>query len=198
VLRGVGVSRRVVTIGVALVVLGLAGISLRAQAPQAQPRKGYQLLRVLPERFSCEYPAKDWDIVSGGASSLVIVTQKKHEATIVIEYQPMQLELAASEIDDNFAKLEVEPITARQSGVSGLSSKILDVGGHRAIVIEYSRMGAMGQEHVRQYSMPIGKHLYRIVGSAPTANFEKYAPTFEVAAASFVISGAPAAPAPKR
>jgi hypothetical protein len=195
--RGVGVSRRVVTIGLLLLMMSASGLPLFAQGQPPAPRKGYQLLRVFPERFSCEYPAKDWDIVAGGASSLVAVTQKKHEATIVVEYQPMQLELAPSEIDDTFAKLEVEPITARQSGVSGLSSKILDVNGHRTIVIEYSRLGATGPEHVRQYSMPIGKHLYRVIGSAPNANFEKYAPTFEVAASSFVVSGAPAA-APKR
>lgn len=197
-MRGVRVSRRVVTLGVLTLVVSvaMAGVSF-AQGPQAGPRKGYQVLRVFPERFTCEYPAKDWDIVSGGASSLVAVTQKKHEATIVVEYQPMQIELAPSEIDENFAKLEVEPISGRQSGVSQLSSKIQDVNGHRAIVIEYSRTGAMGPEHVRQYSLPIGKHLYRVIGSAPTGNFEKYAPTFDVAAQSFVVAGAPAA-APKR
>jgi hypothetical protein len=170
------------------------------QAQGQAPRKGYQVLRVFPERFTCEYPAKDWDIVAGGASSLVAVQQKKGEATIVVEYQPMQIELAPSEIDDNFAKLEVEPISARQSGVTQLTSKILDINGHRAIVIEYSRKGAMGPEHVRQYSLPIGKNLYRVIGSAPTGNFERYAPTFDVAAQSFVVAGAPAAPAaaPKR
>jgi hypothetical protein len=172
---------------------------MRAQG-QTAPRKGYQVLRVFPERFTCEYPAKDWDIVAGGASSLVTVSQKKREATIVIEYQPMQLELAPSEIDDTFAKLEAEPIGVRQSGVTGLSTRILDVNGHRAIVIEYSRRGATGPEHVRQYSLPIGKHLYRVIGSAPNGNFERYAPTFEVAALSFAVAGAPAAApaAPKR
>ena len=180
--------------------IAMVSVSL-AQGPQASPRKGYQVLRVFPERFTYEYPAKDWDIVSGGASALVAVTQKKHEATIVVEYQPMQIELAPSEIDENFAKLEVEPISGRQSNVTQLSSKIQDVNGHRAIVIEYSRKGAMGPEHVRQYSLPIGKHLYRVIGSAPTGNFEKYAPTFDVAAQSFVVAGAAAAPAaaaPKR
>ncbi len=171
----------------------------RAQAPSA-PRKGYQLLRAFPDRFTCEYPAKDWDVVPGGASSLVTISQKKREATIVVEYQPMQLELASNEIDDNFAKLEAEPISSRQSNVSGLTARISDVNGHRAVVIEYSRRGAMGPEHVRQYSLPIGKHLYRVIGSTPMAMFERYAPTFEVAAESFAIGGAtaaaPAAPKP--
>jgi hypothetical protein len=173
----------------------------RAQG-QTAPRKGYQVLRVFPERFTCEYPAKDWDVVAGGATSLVTVSQKKREATIVIEYQPMQIELAPGEIDDNFAKLEAEPISTRQAGVVGMSTRILDVNGHRAIVIEYSRKGATGPEHVRQYSLPIGKNLYRVIGSAPNANFDRYAPTFEVAAVSFTVAGAPApaaAPAaPKR
>jgi hypothetical protein len=182
------VSRRVVTIGMVVLLGGAAMVS--AQAPQAGPRKGYQLLQVFADRFTCEYPAKDWDIVAGGASSLVAMTQKKHEATIVVEYQPMQIELAPTEIDDNFAKLEVEPISARQSGVTGLSSKIQDVNGHRTIVIDYARRGATGPEHVRQYSMPIGKNLYRVIGSAPTANFEKYASTFEVAAVSFQVRAA--------
>lgn len=169
---------------------------VRAQAPNG-PRKGYQLLRAFPDRFTCEYPAKDWDVVAGGASSVVTLTQKKHEAAIVVEYQPMQLELASSEIDDNFAKLEAEPIAARQTEVSGLTARILDVNSHRAVVIEYSRRGAMGPEHVRQYSLPIGKHLYRLIASAPTALFERYAPTFEVVASSFAVGGASAA-APAR
>jgi hypothetical protein len=184
-------------INIALLALLVSASAAYAQAQPAAPRKGYQLLRVFPDRFTCEYPAKDWDVVPGGAVSLVSLSQKKHEATIVVEYQPMQLELAPSEIDDNFAKLEVEPISARQTGVAGMSAKIQDINGHKAIVIEYNRRGATGPEHVRQYSLPMGKHLYRVIGSAPTAMFERYAPAFEVAASSFAIVGAaPAAAAP--
>lgn len=191
-------SRQAVYTGVLALMMSVA---LAAQGPQAALPKGYQLLKAFQDRFTCAYPAKDWEVVPGGAAALVTLTHKKHEATIVVEYQPMQIELAPSEIDDNFAKLEVEPIGARQTEVSGLNSKILDVNGHRAIVIEYSRRGASGPEHVRQYSLPIGKNLYRLIGSAPNQSFEKYAPTFEVAAQSFVVTGAPAAaaaPAPPK
>jgi hypothetical protein len=145
-------------------------------------RKGYQFLNVFPGRFTCEYPSKDWDVVAGGANSL--------------EYQPLQIELAANEIDDNFAKLEADPIIARQSDVSSMTTRILDISGHRAIVIEYSRHGVTGSEHVRQYSLPMGKQLYRVIGSAPNAMFDRYAPTFEVVASSFALaSAAGAAPA---
>jgi hypothetical protein len=161
-----------------------------AHAQTQQPRKGYQLLNVFPGRFSCEYPSKDWDVVSGGASALVTLVQKKHEATVVIEYQPMPIELAPNEIDDNFAKLEAEPIVARQTEVSGMTTKILDINGHRAVVIEFSRRGVAGSEHVRLYSLPIGKQLYRVIGSAPNGMFERYAPTFDVVASSFMVGGA--------
>ncbi len=183
-----------------LFVLGLMVMPLALARVQAhgQPaaRKGYQFLNVFPGRFTCEYPSKDWDVAAGGAASLVTLSQKKREATVVIEYQPLQIELAPNEIDDNFAKLEADPIIARQSDVSGMTTRILDISGHRAIVIEYSRRGVTGSEHVLQYSLPIGKQLYRVIGSAPNAMFDRYAPTFEVVASSFALaSAAGAAPA---
>jgi hypothetical protein len=195
------VRRRIVGVAVMVVVSLVMSAAVvpaaRAQAnAQAAPRKGYQLLNIFPGRFTCEYPAKDWDIVSGGAAALVTLTQKKHEATVVIEYQPLQLELAASEIDDNFAKLEAEPIAARQPDVSGMTSRILDINSHRTVVIEFSRRGATGPEHVRLYSLPIGKHLYRVIGSAPNAMFDRYAPAFEVMASSLTVAGGPAAAPP--
>jgi hypothetical protein len=35
-----------------------------------------------------------------------------------------------------------------------------------------------------------------VIGSAPTGNFDRYAPTFDVAAQSFVVVGAAPAAAP--
>ncbi len=189
--------RKPITVAL-LIVLGLMAMPLALLDAQGQPaaRKGYQFLNVFPGRFTCEYPSKDWDVVAGGAASLVTLSQKKREATVVIEYQPLQLELAANEIDDNFAKLEADPIIARQSDVSSMTTRILDISGHRAIVIEYSRRGVTGSEHVRQYSLPMAKQLYRVIGSAPNAMFDRYAPTFEVVASSFALAGASgAAPA---
>jgi hypothetical protein len=60
------------------------------------------------------------------------------------------------------------------------------------IVIEYSRKGLMGQELVRQYSLALGKHLYRIVCSAPSASFGKHEPVFTAIVESFKLAGAPA------
>jgi hypothetical protein len=48
----------------------------------------------------------------------------------------------------------------------------------------------MGPETVRQYSLPLGKHLYRIVCSAPTASFGKHEPVFTAIVESFKVAAA--------
>lgn len=161
-----------------------------AQAPA--PRKDYQILRTFADRFTFVYPKKDWEIIPGGGASLLTLTQKKREATVVVEYQPLHLELEPSEIDDNFAKLELEPITTRQADVNGVGQRLQDLGSQRVVIVDFSRKGTTGTERVRQYSLPIGKHLYRIVCSAPSAAFAKYEPVFTVIVESFRAAGAPA------
>lgn len=166
-------------------------VTLDAQAP----RKGYKLLQTFQERFTLEYPSKDWEVVAGGTSSLMALTHKKREAAVVIEYQPLRLELAPSEIDEHFAKLEVEPVTARQAGATGVAVRLVDIGPAKVIVVDFSRKGISGgPEHVRQYSFPIGKHLYRLVCSSPSASFGKYEPVFTVMAETFRVAAGAAAP----
>jgi hypothetical protein len=180
-----------VTIASVLLAGGLAAATLDAQSASA-PRKGYQFFITYRDRFTFEYPSKDWELVSGGASSLLTLTQKKREATVVVEYQPLHLELAANEIDDNFAKLESEPITTRQPDVNGVGMRLLDVGSSRIVVVDFSRRGVTGMERVRQYSLPVGKHLYRLVCSAPVGAFSKYEPVFTTIVETFRVAGAPA------
>jgi hypothetical protein len=169
----------------------LASVTLEAQAkPAAGVRKGYQLFRGYPDRFTFEYPTKDWEQVAGGTSSVMSLTQKKREAAVVIEYQPLRLELAPNEIDEEFAKLELEPINQRQPGATNTGLKLVEIGANKVIVIEYSRKGLMGAETVRQYSFALGKHLYRIVCSAPTASFGKHEPVFTAIVESFKLAAA--------
>ena len=162
--------------------------SLEAQAS----RKGFTIFRAFQDRFTFEYPVKDWDTVAGGTSSLVALSQKKREAAVVVEYQPLRLELAPSEIDQEFAKLEAEPVTTRQPGAAEVSVKLIDVGANRVIVVEYTRRGIWGAERVRQYSLPLGKQMYRIVCSAPATLFAKHEPTFAALVESFKVAAAPA------
>jgi hypothetical protein len=186
------VRRRLAILMVALAPFAsvpFAGVTLEAQAtPAAGVRKGYQLFRGYSDRFTFEYPTKDWDQIAGGTSSVLSLTQKKREAAVVIEYQPLRLELAPSEIDEEFAKLELEPVTSRQPGSTNTGLKLVEMAANRVIVIEYSRKGLMGPETVRQYSLALGKHLYRIVCSAPTASFGKHEPVFTAIVESFKLA----------
>jgi hypothetical protein len=184
------VRRRLAILMVALAPLAtFASVTLDAQAkPAASVRKGYQLFRGYADRFTFEYPTKDWEQVAGGTSSVMTLTQKKREAAVVIEYQPLRLELAPNEIDEEFAKLELEPVTARQPGATNTGLKLVEMGANKVIVIDYSRKGLAGPETVRQYSLALGKHLYRIVCSAPTASFGKHEPVFTAIVESFKLA----------
>jgi hypothetical protein len=184
------VRRRSAILAILIMVLApFASVMLEAQAkPAAGVRKGYQLFRGYPDRFTFEYPTKDWEQIAGGTSSVMTLTPKKRDAAVVIEYQPLRLELAPSEIDEEFAKLELEPVTARQPGATNTGLKLVEMGANKVIVIEYSRKGLMGPETVRQYSLALGKHLYRIVCSAPTASFGKHEPVFTAIVESFKLA----------
>jgi hypothetical protein len=181
-------------ISIAMAAAFMVGTSLSAQAPPTPqaPKKGFTVLRAFQDRFTVEYPIKDWEPVAGGTSSLVALAQKKREAAVVVEYQPLRLELAPNEIDQEFAKLESEPVTTRQPGAADVTVKLIDVGSNRVIVVEYTRRGIAGAERVRQYSLPLGKQLYRLVCSAPTALFAKHEPTFTAMMESFKVAAAAA------
>jgi hypothetical protein len=172
-------------------VVSAAVVSLDAQAA----RRGYQFLKAFPDRFTFEYPSRDWDLVAGGTSSLLTISHKDQQAAVVVEYQPLRLELSPNEIDDHFASLEVEPVTTRQAGVSGVAIKLIDIGATRVVVVDFNRRGPAGLEHARQYSMPIGRHLYRLVCSAPSQYFARHEPVFTTIVETFrVTAAAPAKP----
>jgi PsbP len=175
----------------ALIAIAVAVVSVASLDAQA-PRKGFTVFRAFQDRFTFEYPYKDWETVPGGTSSLVALAQKKREAAVVVEYQPLRLELAPNEIDQDFAKLEAEPVTSRQPNAADVTVKLIDVGSTRVIVVEYTRKGIAGAERVRQYSLPLGKQLYRLVCSAPAALFAKHEPTFAAMVESFKVAAAPA------
>lgn len=164
----------------------------------AQPVKGMRVLGAYPQQFTVQYPAKDWSVVAGGSSSLVTLVHKKGEAAVVIEYLPLQLELAPSEIDDGFAQLETEPVVSRQINVNAVGARVMELAGRRAVVVDFSRQGVAGGERVRQYSLPYGRHLYRLVCSAPAGLFAKYEKTFAAMAGSFALAPAASAVAGKR
>jgi hypothetical protein len=137
-----------------------------------------QTFRAPDGKFALEYPSKDWQMLPGGGSVVATLAQKSSEASVVIDYTKMNQALAPSEINDLFADLEVEDLTSRQPEAKGAKPSIVNVGGRRVVVIQYSRAGLKGQEKVVQYTVPAEQDVYRLICSAQAALFPKYEPVF--------------------
>jgi hypothetical protein len=172
-----------------LVFLGLAP----QLAWSALSSKDFQLFRDPAGRFSLDFP-KDWQVNAGVGDLLVTFAQKKNEAALVIERFHLNLAPTADKIDDLFAQIEEDTLKERQPQASDVSHKIVDGNGRRFIVIDYTRPGLTRPvERARQYSLPFGQDLYRLICSAAPNQFAKYDPLFAHASDSFT---APAADVP--
>jgi hypothetical protein len=72
-------------------------------------------------------------------------------------------------------------LSGKQFGVAVKNGQIGPV-----ILVQYDRPGVSGaDDHVAQYSIPIGLVMYRLICIAPAASIEKYKPLFAHVAASF-------------
>jgi hypothetical protein len=169
-----------------------AGLASRS-AWSAVTAKDFQLFRDPAGRFSLEFP-KDWQVNAGVGDVLVTFAQKKNEAALLVQQFHLNLAPTAEKIDELFAQIEEETLKERQPQAIAVSHRIADGNGRRFIVIDYTRPGLTRPlERVRQYSVPIGQDLYRLICSAAPAQFAKYDPFFAHANESFT---APAAEAP--
>lgn len=136
-------------------------------------------------RFRIEVPEKDWRLLPGGLSSLGCLAHKDNLVAIVIEHELLQIALTPEEIDGNLADLELATVKERETGGSGFTAQLAQVGRRRAIVIDLQRRGAGGGEQVRVFVLFQGRHLYRLVCVAPSTQFARYAPTFQAVSSSF-------------
>lgn len=183
---------RALAIGVAS---GAWAVSAAAQAP-AQPDPLYgrnPRLQVRPltapdGRFSVEYPRSNWIVLPGGGNVVLSLAQRNGEALVQIRRATLKTTLAPEEITDLFAQIEVESLREQDPGAAGFESRLLDAGGRRLIIIQFSQPGLTGPTQVRQYSIPRGQELYRLICSAAAAVFPKYSAVFSHIAASFTPS----------
>jgi len=150
-------------------------------------RGSFQTLRGPDARFSMEYPSKDWLVVPSGGAAAVILAQKKGDAAVVVERAPLRQELAPEEITDLFAQLETDVVRERQPKAADFQSRVIDAPGRRLVVLQYVRPGVAGPERVRQYSIPVGKQLYRLTFAAPVGQFPSFDVVFSHMAAAFTV-----------
>jgi hypothetical protein len=171
-------------------------------APQfawsAVSAKDFQLFRDPAGRFSLEFP-KDWQVNAGVGDVLVTFAQKKNEAALVVERFHLNLAPTPDKIDELFAQIEEDTVKERQPQAIAVSHRLADGNGRRFIVIDYTRPGLTRPlERARQYSVPIGQDLFRLICSAVPAQFAKYDPLFAHINDSFAAPGAGAPGKPSK
>jgi hypothetical protein len=142
--------------------------------------------------FRVEYPRKDWMVVPGGGASVLTLTHKKGEASVVLERSRLNQALEPSEITELFAQLEADYVKEVQLRSADLKSRVIDDGPRRLAAVQFVRQGQGGPETVRQYSIPVGRTLYRLICVSTPARIAKYEAVFAHIAASF--AAAPAKP----
>ena len=154
---------------------------------QAKP-KNIDRPRVIPGAFSIELP-KDWQFVPGHAGTVFSIVEKTRQsqggALITLEYLRLQAPLDP-ELIAGAGEREMKEVLAWELSGKQFTSQVKKGETGPLIVIQYNRPGLSGgEDHVVQYSMPVGTTLYRLVCVAPAAALDKYRPVFAHVAASF-------------
>lgn len=139
--------------------------------------------------FSIDLPEKDWNVVPGGVESLVVLAQRRFEAAVVIERATLQVELAPEDIGEVFLGVETDHIREMIPSASDIKADLQELGTSRVAAFLYVRSGALGREKVLQYSMPAGKHLYRVVAVARADVFDRHLAVMQAIAASLTPAG---------
>ena len=119
---------------------------------------------------------------------MLTLASRKGDAVVVIERSPLRQAIEAADITDLFAQIEADAIKERQPKAADFQSKVIDVGDRRLVAVQYSRPGVLGSEKVRQYSMPMGKQLYRITCISVASQFASLDTTFSHMATSFTVT----------
>jgi hypothetical protein len=135
--------------------------------------------------FRLEYPKRNWTPSGVGVGSAIVVfSEKSGEATVAVERIRIEHPLAQDEINDQTAKLEVEDWQARRPFATAPKPQIVQIGGGRVIVSDFTQPGSRGAEHVRMYTLPRGSDWYRVICTTTQASFDKYKDTCQSLAVS--------------
>jgi hypothetical protein len=144
--------------------------------------------RVFTGTFQIALP-KNWHMAPGHTGTIFSIVEdtKKWETGgfVTLEYMRLQAPLDPSVIAA-FAERELKEVQNRE--LSGKQFGVAVKNGQLGpiILLQYDRPGISGtDDHVAQYSIPIGVVMYRLICIAPAASIEKYRPLFAHVAASF-------------
>jgi hypothetical protein len=189
--------RRLIVLCCALVVLSGSLAVLSGQAPAAAKpdpwfakttRVQFQPSRAADAPIQLDLPKKDWMALPGSGPVLWMMTSKKGDGVVIVERTSLRQALEPSDITDLFAQIETDAIKEGQPKAADFQSRVIDAGERRLVAVQYGRPGVLGSERVRQYSMPVGAQLYRVICIASASQFAAYDPVFSHVAASFTVT----------
>jgi hypothetical protein len=171
--------RHTIAMMMVLLAIGLATPTAtgQAQRPAGPPPKSPNDNRLSFGSFSVDYPKKDWQVLGGTGSAIVVFVHKSREATVAVERTKVAVPLAPHEIIDQTATFEVEEWQARRPLSTSYSHQLMDANGSRSIVLDFNQPGPSGAEHVRMYTMPRGADWFRVVCTTPQRAFDTYKET---------------------
>jgi hypothetical protein len=180
------------------VMLSLSVIAARPSAQQGgaaavdpwygkTTRLQFQPLAAGEPGFRIEWPKKDWMLLPAAGSLSAVIAAKKGDGMVVVERTELRQALEPGDITELFAQLESDAIKEKQKAID-VQARVIDAGDRRLVAVQYQRTGALGAERVRQYSVPVGKQLYRVTCISSAARFLTYDPVFAHMAASFVAT----------
>jgi hypothetical protein len=144
-------------------------------------------------RFEIEYPAKDWRVLPSAGSTLAGFSGKDNTALFVESPFRMGDALTPAEVE-TLPDIELARMKAQQPGVKEFKSESLDSKSGRGVLIRYSKTET---EVVLQYSIPVGKDLYRLNGVVPSRLVAKNEPVIVHMIQSFQVGAGPAATPPR-
>jgi hypothetical protein len=186
--------------GILLLTGSLAGAAPPKSGDQAPPARAtdpwiarttrvqFQPQRAADAPVQLDLPKKDWMALPSSGSVLIVLATKKGDAVVLVERSTLRQALAAADITDLFAQIETDAIKERQPRATEFQSKVLDAGDRRLVAVQYARTGLLGSERVRQYSIAVGKQLYRVTCISGAAQFANYDSVFSHIAASFTAT----------
>jgi len=161
--------------GHCLVARGIAGQTPATPARPAPAPTDNRLTSI--GGFTVDYPKKDWQMLGGVGSAVVVFFDKTRHAAVAIERIKLVVPMAMNEIIDETAKNEINDWKDRRPLAYGFSHQFMDEGGARTILIDFNQPGPQGIEHVRLYTMLRGLDRYRLICTTPETEFKKYMDT---------------------
>jgi hypothetical protein len=133
----------------------------------------YQSYKDAAGRFELEYPEKDWKRLPSVGQSLVGFA-RNDGPTLFVDHLTLVSEFTQAELA-GLPALEMSTLKDQQPKATGFKSEDLESKAGHGVLIRYSREGA-GPETAIQFSIAVGKELFRITGVIPDKQVTKYEP----------------------